>query len=101
MNKLTTTIIAASLLAIPFSTYAEDVSLDDMYRHENFSAYNAELSSSPGKNIDVTLDDMYRYEDFSQYNIDTGDQNSDEVARSSAFSSTTNTIEDIALYHTY
>jgi len=101
MNKLTTTIIAASLLAIPFSTYADDVSLDDMYRHENFSAYNIELSSSPAKNIDVTLDDMYRHEDFGQYNIDPGHQNSDEIAGSSVFSSTAKTTEDIALYHTY
>jgi len=101
MNKLTTTIIAASLLAVPFSTYADDVSLDDMYRHENFSAYNIELASSPGKNIDVTLDDMYRYENFDQYNIYSGDQNSNEVAGSSSFSSTTETTQDIALYHTY
>jgi len=101
MNKLTTTIIAASLLAIPFSTYAEDVSLDDMYRHENFSAYNVEQTSSPGKNIDVTLDDMYRYENFDQYNIDSEHQDSNEVAGSSVFSSTTKATESIALYHTY
>ena len=97
MNKLTTTIIAASLLAIPFSTYADDVTLDDMYRHENFSAYNIEHSSSPGKHIDVTLDDMYRYEDFGPYNFDPGHQ----TTGSSVFSSTTKSTESIALYHTY
>jgi hypothetical protein len=101
MNKLTTTIIAASLLTVPFSTYAADVSLDDMYRYDDFSAYEVVQSSSPGKNIDVTLDDMYRYEDFGAYNLDTGHQNSNQTAGSSVFSSTTKATESIALYHTY
>jgi hypothetical protein len=43
--------ISASLLAVPFSTYAEDVNLDDMYHYENFSAYEIVLSSSPRRKM--------------------------------------------------
>ena len=101
MNKLTTTIIAASLLAIPFSTYAADVTLDDMYRYDDFSAYNIEHSSSPGKHIDVTLDDMYQYDDFGPFIHEPNYLSSDVIAGSSVFSPTTKSTESTALYHTY
>ena len=101
MNKLFITMISASLLAVPFSTYATDVTLDDMYHYESFSAYEIVLSNSPRRNIDVTLGDMYRYDDYETYNSNPAHLNSDEIANSSVFSSTTKTTGDVALYHTY
>ncbi len=101
MKKLNTMIIAASLLTAPLSSYAADVNLDDMYHYENFSAYGAVQSGSPNKHIKVTLDDMYRYDDFTPYNHESDQQNSNEIAGTSVFSSTAKSIPSTALYHTY
>jgi hypothetical protein len=101
MNKLNTMIIAASLLTAPFSAYAVDVDLDDMYHYENFSAYEVVQSTSSDKDINVTLNDMYRYDDFSAYSIEAGHQNDNETAGASVFSSTKESIQSTVLYHTY
>ena len=65
MNKLMTTVISASLLAIPFSIHATELHFDDAYRFEDTSAHEIALQS---RNTDVTLGDMYRYENFDAYN---------------------------------
>ena len=110
MNKLLTTMISATLLAVPFSIHATElhfddafrfndannqeftlsssdtnVSLGDMYRYEDTSAYDIEQSNSPAKNFDISLDDMYRYIDSEVYTQNPTHPDSDIIVRSSTF----------------
>ena len=69
MNKIVTTIITASLFTVPFTLYAEDLSIDDMYHNEGFTSYDIQVSNSQGKSFVVCLDDTYRNEGFTSYDI--------------------------------
>ena len=69
MNKIVTTIITASLFTIPLSTYAEELSIDDMYHNEGFTSYDTPVSNSPSKSFVISLDDGYRNEGFTSYDI--------------------------------
>ena len=69
MNKIVTTIIAASLLSAPFSIYAGELSIDDAYHNEGFTSYDTPVSNSPGKSFDISLDDAYNNEGSTSYDI--------------------------------
>ena len=102
--------ISATLLAVPLSIHAielhfddawrfddannqeialsssdTNVSLDDMYRYVDISAYDIEQSNSPSKNFDISLDDMYRYIDTDAYNLDPAHPDSGKTVSSSDF----------------
>jgi len=83
MNKLFTTMISASLLAVPFSIHATELHFDDAWRFEDTSAHEIVLQ---GRNSDVSLDDMYRHEAFDAYHINPTRLNSDEIAEFAVFS---------------
>ena len=67
MNKIVTTIITASLFTLPFSLYAEDLIIDDMYHNEGFTSYDIPVTNSPSKSFLISLDDGYRNEGFTSY----------------------------------
>ena len=69
MNKIVTTIITASLLSLPFSIYAGELSIDDAYHNEGFTSYDTAVPNSPGKSFDVSLDDAYNNEGSTSYDI--------------------------------
>lgn len=89
MSKTIGTVISATLLAIPFSIQASEVSLDDAYRFEDGSAYEIVLSNSSRKHVNVSSSDMYRYEDSGAYNHSPTHLTSDEVAEFAVFTSST------------
>lgn len=68
MSKTLSTIISASLLAVPFSIQASELNIDDVYRYEVTGAYD-----SPGtheqhiKKSDVSSGEMYAYEHRDTY----------------------------------
>ena len=74
MNKLLTTMIAATILSVPFSVSAAEldnnVSLGDMYSNEGTSSYDIAFSNNPVKSVDVPLGDMYYNEGGHSYDIE-------------------------------
>ncbi|MFW2439607.1 MAG: hypothetical protein ACN4GR_09575 [Arenicellales bacterium] len=76
MNKLLTTMISATLLAVPFSTHVTELHFDD--------ANNQEITLSR-RDTNVSLDDMYRYIDIDAYTLKPVHPDSDKLVGSSAF----------------
>mgnify|MGYP001609382195 FL=1 len=74
MNKILTTMIAATILSVPFSISAAEldnnVSLGDMYSNEGTSSYDIAFSKSPVKSVDVSLGDMYSNEGGNSYDTE-------------------------------
>ena len=74
MNKILNIMLAATILALPFSLSAAEldsnVSLADMYANEGGSSYDSEFTNSPVRNVDVSLAVMYANEGTSSYDIE-------------------------------
>jgi len=89
MKRIIHAIASASLLAIPFSIQASEISLDDSYLDEGRGAYQVDLSSTPDKHVEVASSDMYRYEDSGAYHHNPTHLDSSEIAEFAVFSVTT------------
>ena len=102
MNKLLTTMISASLLTVPFSIQATILNVDDAWRFEDTSTHEISLSSNPSRDVSVSLDDMYRYDDFVAYTHFPTHLNSDEIADFAVFSAEeTETLPSIFNHYSY
>ncbi|HBE91844.1 MAG TPA: hypothetical protein DDW55_04700 [Gammaproteobacteria bacterium] len=68
MSKTLSTIISATLLAVPFSIQASELKLDDMYRYEGNGAYDSPRAHAQHiKKSDVSLGEMYAFEHRDTY----------------------------------